>query len=273
VTLPYPHISPVILRLGPIAIRWYGVMYAVGYIVGIELARLRTRRGLWTLGPKDIDALVGYLLAGMFAGARLTYVFLYDWPTYRARPLEIFAVWNGGLSFHGAAFGMAVACAVFAVRRQYPWLMITDGLAVCAPPGLFAGRLGNFINGELYGRPTTVAWAMRFPADPAHLARHPSQLYEAIGEGLVLGLFLWWLQARLGARMTADGKRRDGYLSAAFVLGYSAIRFVVEFTRQPDAQLGLIVGPFSMGQLLSALMALAGLALLLAARRRGYAAR
>ena len=267
-TIPYPQIPPVLFRLGPIAVRWYGLMYVVGYLVGIQLARIRTRRGLWTLTFGDIDALVGYLFAGMFVGARLTYVFVYDWPAYRAHPLDIFAVWHGGLSFHGATFGMAVAAAIFAHRRRVATLMVWDGMAVCAPPGLFAGRLGNFINGELYGRPTAVPWAMVFPTDPSRMARHPSQLYEALGEGIVLGLALWWLQARL-TRAAGDGRRlRDGYLSAAFLVGYALVRFLVEFTRQPDAQLGFVVGPFSMGQLLSVLTGVAGLLVILVARRR-----
>src|SRR5207248_1233764 len=117
-------------------------------------------RGLWTLTPADVDSLVGFLLVGMFIGARLTYVLVYDWPEYRTHPLEMFAVWRGGLSFHGAAIGMGVACVAFARRHRVPWLMVTDGLAVCAPPGLFFGRIGNFINAELFGRPATVPWAM-----------------------------------------------------------------------------------------------------------------
>jgi phosphatidylglycerol:prolipoprotein diacylglycerol transferase len=265
--IPFPRISPVAISIGPLAVRWYGLMYVLGYVAGSSLAKLRSRRGLWTLTIADVDALVGYLLAGMFLGARLVYVLVYDWPNYRAHPLEIIAVWHGGLSFHGAAAGMALACVAFAWRHRVPWLMVTDGLAVCAPPGLLFGRLGNFINGELYGRPTTVPWAMVFPTDPARQPRHPSQIYEALGEGIVLGAALWSLQRLLARRGAATGVFHDGYLSAAFLIGYGIIRFLVEFTRQPDAQLGLIVGPLSMGQLLSILMIAAGGALGVVARR------
>ena len=245
-------------------------MYVGGYLIGIRLARIRTRLGLWTITFTELDALVGYLVVGMIVGARLTYIFVYDWPTYRAHPLESLAIWHGGLSFHGAAAGMALASVLFARRRHIPTLMVWDGLAVCAPPGLFAGRLGNFINAELYGRPTSVPWAMVFPTDPRGLPRHPSQLYEAFGEGLVLGVVLWWLQHRLIAD-TEDGRAvRDGYLGAAFLVGYGIVRFLVEFTRQPDAQLGLVLGPFSMGQLLSAITVLAGGVLAIVARARPF---
>lgn len=257
-TIPYPRISPVLFHIGPFAVRWYGLMYLVGYVIGVRLARIRTRLCLWTLTVADIDALVGYLVVGMLVGARLTYIFVYDWPTYRSHPLESFAIWHGGLSFHGAAIGMALASALFARRRGFPTLMVWDGLAVCAPPGLFAGRLGNFINAELYGRPTSVSWAMVFPTDPRGLPRHPSQLYEAFGEGLVLGAVLWWLQRRASTGSDQSRDLRDGYLAAAFLAGYGIVRFLVEFTRQPDAQLGLVLGPFSMGQLLSTVTVVAG---------------
>lgn len=267
-TIPYPRISPILFHVGPLAVRWYGLMYVLGYLMGVKLGRIRTRLGLWTLSVTDIDALVGYLFVGMFVGARLTYIFVYDWPTYRANPLESFAVWHGGLSFHGAAAGMALASALFARRRRAPILMVWDGLAVCAPPGLFAGRLGNFINAELYGRPTSVPWAMVFPTDPRGLPRHPSQLYEALGEGVVLGLALWWLQRRLIAEPSLGGAIHDGYLAAAFLIGYGVVRFLVEFTRQPDAQLGLLLGPFSMGQILSTVTVLAGVVLAIVSRRQ-----
>ena len=163
---------------------------------------------------------------------------------------------------------MAVACAIFARRRRIPWLMVTDGLAVCATPGLFFGRLGNFINGELYGRPTDLPWAMVFPSDPLGVPRHPSQLYQALTEGIVLGLALLWLQSRLARRAAATGVMGDGYLTAAFLIGYGVLRFLVEFSRQPDAQLGFILGPLSMGQLLCILMILAGVVTLVVVRRR-----
>ena len=271
-SIPYPRISPVIFKVGPLAVRWYGVMYLVAYLVGTELAKLRTRRGLWTLTTAEVDTLVMYLLAGMFLGARITYVFVYDWAAYRQHPLEMFAVWEGGLSFHGAAVGMALACALFARIRRVSWLMVADGVAFCAPQGLFFGRLGNFINGELYGRPTHVPWAMVFPSDPQALPRHPSQLYEALGEGLLLGMLLWWLQSKVARRAAAGAGIQDGTLSAAFLAGYGVVRFLIEFTRQPDAQLGFVLGPFSMGQLLSSAMIVAGVVLFVVSRRRAVRA-
>jgi phosphatidylglycerol:prolipoprotein diacylglycerol transferase len=242
-------------------------MYLLGYLVGAAIAKRRSRRDLWTLDEPAVDALIGYLVLGMLIGARLIYVLVYDWPAYRADPLRIFAVWEGGLSFHGAALGMATACLIFARRRRVPWRMVTDGLAVCATPGLFFGRIGNFINAELYGRPTNVAWAMMFPTDPLHVPRHPSQLYQALTEGVVLGLLLFWLQSRLARRAAAAGIIRDGYLSAAFLVGYGVLRFFVEFTRQPDSQLGFVLGPLSMGQLLCLLMIAAGIAMAIGTRR------
>ena len=266
--IPYPSISPVAFRIGPIAIRWYGIMYLIGYVVGGVLAKWRSRRGLWTLDAAAVDSLIGYLVIGMLVGARLVYVLVYDWATYRVQPLRVFAIWQGGLSFHGAALGMAVACAIFAWRRRVPWLMVTDGLAVCATPGLFFGRIGNFINAELYGRPTNAPWAMVFPTDPLGVPRHPSQLYQALTEGVVLGLALLWLQSRIAREAAATGAIRDGYLSAAFLIGYGVLRFFVEFTRQPDAQLGFVLGSLSMGQLLCTLMIVAGVAIFAFARAR-----
>ena len=268
-TIPYPRIPPDIVRLGPLALRWYGVMYIVGYVVGIGIAKRRVRRGLVSFDERIIDALVGYLVVGMLVGARLVYVFVYDPAHYAADPLDALAVWHGGLSFHGAVLGMTIACLVFARRKQVPFWMIADTLALAGTPGLFFGRIGNFINGELYGRPADVPWAMVFPTDPRHIPRHPSQLYEAICEGIVLFLVLRFVEWR-GVR---DGWYRPGQLAGVFLLGYGIIRFALEFTREPDSQLGLIVGPFSMGQLLSSAMVIIGLALLLSRQPRGHSAK
>jgi phosphatidylglycerol:prolipoprotein diacylglycerol transferase len=194
------------------------------------------------------------LLVGMLVGARLVYVLVYDRAEYAAHPLEAFAVWRGGLSFHGAVLGMVTACAIFARRRHIPFWTVADTLALAGTPGLFFGRLGNFINAELYGRPTSVPWAMVFPTDPSHLPRHPSQLYEAFCEGILLFLALRLLE-RAALR---GGWYRPGLLAGAFLIGYGVLRFLIEFTRQPDVQLGLVLGPFSMGQVLCALMIVAG---------------
>lgn len=253
-TIPYPRISPDIFRIGPLAVRWYGMMYLVGYVVGVRVARGRVDRGIVPFDARAIDALVGYLVIGMLVGARLVYVLLYDRPHFAAQPLDIIAIWHGGLSFHGAVIGMVTACYAFARRHQVPFAAVADTLALAGTPGLFFGRLGNFINAELYGRPTDVAWAMIFPTDPLHVPRHPSQLYEAVCEGIVLFLVLRALERRALAR----GWYRPGLLAGAFLVGYGVLRFAIEFTRMPDAQLGFILGPLSMGQLLCIIMVAAG---------------
>lgn len=263
-TLPFPRISPVAIQIGPLAVRWYGLMYAAGYTLGFVLARHRIRTGRTALTTSALDSLIGYLVLGMLIGARLTYVLVYDFSAYSRHPLQILAIWHGGLSFHGAIAGMAVACAWFAHRRGISVLVITDLVSLCGAPGLFFGRLGNFINAELYGRPTTVPWAMIFPTDPLHVPRHPSQLYEALGEGLILGLLLW-LSDRAARKR---GVYRPGLDTALFLIGYGVIRFFIEFTRQPDAQLGLVLGPFSMGQLLCVMIIIAGAALFAITRSR-----
>jgi len=233
-------------------------MYIVGYVVGIGIARRRVRRGVVPFDERAVDSLVGYLVVGMLVGARLVYVFLYGRAEYAAHPLDAFAIWHGGLSFHGAVLGMLAACALFARRNQIPFWTIADTLALAGTPGLFFGRLGNFINAELYGRPSNVPWAMVFPTDPLRVPRHPSQLYEAVGEGILLFLILRVVERTALRR----GWYRPGLLSAVFLLGYGVVRFSLEFTRQPDAQLGFVFGAFSMGQLLSSIMIAAGLILL-----------
>jgi phosphatidylglycerol---prolipoprotein diacylglyceryl transferase len=262
VQIPYPQIPPDIVRIGPFRIRWYGVMYLVGYIVGVALARRRVAKGRSALTMVDIDRLVGYAVVGMLIGARLVYMFVYDRAELMADPAEIIRVWHGGLSFHGAILGMTVASVLFARRVGVPWLAVTDTIAVCGAPGLFFGRMGNFVNAELYGRVSHLPWAMIFPTDPSHLPRHPSQLYEAIGEGILVAAIVWWVDVR----SHAQDRYRPGILTGVFLIAYGVVRFCIEFTRQPDPQLGFVLGPFSMGQLLCAGMIVLGVALLLALR-------
>ena len=257
-TIPYPRISPVLFHVGPIAVRWYGVMYLLGYLVGYRIVRARIRHGTVSLTERDLDVLIGYLMAGMLAGARLLYAVVYEPGHYLRDPVEFVRIWHGGLSFHGALIGMTTACVVFARVHHVPFWGVADTLALAGTPGLLFGRIGNFINGELYGRVTTVPWAMVFPADAQQLPRHPSQLYEAIAEGLILFLVLRALEHRGLAR----GGYRPGMLAAVFLLGYGILRFLLEFTRQPDAQLGLVLGPFSVGQLLCVAMVVTGVVLL-----------
>jgi phosphatidylglycerol:prolipoprotein diacylglycerol transferase len=267
--IPYPRIPPTIVSVGPLAIRWYSMMYVVGYFVGYRLVLKRIESGRSSLTRADLDNLIWYLVVGMLVGARLIYVTVYGRGEYAAHPLEVVALWQGGLSFHGAILGMTVAIILFARRYRFPVLAITDVVALCGTPGLFFGRMGNFINGELYGRPTTVPWAMIFPSDPLHVPRHPSQLYEAFAEGVILSALLWWVDGFARKR----GYDRPGLITALFLVGYAVIRFSLEFTRAPDAQLGLVVGPLSMGQLLSLIMLLVGVGLLgLIGLRRGRSA-
>jgi phosphatidylglycerol:prolipoprotein diacylglycerol transferase len=261
-TIPYPHIPPVIFSIGAFSVRWYGVMYAVGYTLGYRLARTRTAQAFAAIDVVTLDRFVAYLVIGMLVGARLVYATVYDRPQFARDPLEILRVWHGGLSFHGAVLGMTTATIVFARRHRMSKLRLLDLLALAGTPGLFFGRLGNFINGELFGRATSVPWAMIFPTDPRQLPRHPSQLYEALAEGVVLSLILW----ALARRSLSRGWYWPGLLSGAFLIGYGLFRFLLEFTREPDAQLGFVLGPFSMGQLLSIGMPILGCALLVYTR-------
>jgi len=239
-------------------------MYVVGYVLGYRLVLRRVASGRSTITRSELDSLLWYLVAGMLVGARVVYVLVYGRAEYAAHPLEAFAVWQGGLSFHGAILGMATATALFARRYRFPILELTDLVALCGTPGLFFGRIGNFINGELYGRPTSVPWAMIFPADPRHVPRHPSQLYEAFAEGIVLSIVLW----SIDRWAYGHGWYRRGLTTGVFLIGYAIIRFSLEFTREPDAQLGLVLGPFSMGQLLSLIMFACGIVLLGAIYRK-----
>lgn len=256
--IPYPRIPPTIVSVGPLALRWYSLMYVVGYVLGYRLVLKRIESGRSNLTRADLDNLIWYLVVGMLLGARVVYVIVYGRGEYTAHPLDVFAVWQGGLSFHGAVLGMAAAIILFARRYRFPFLTVTDLVALCGTPGLFFGRIGNFINGELYGRPTTVPWAMIFPSDRLHTPRHPSQLYEAFAEGVLLAALLWWADSYARSR----GYKRPGLITGLFLVGYAIARFCLEFTREPDAQLGLVIGALSMGQLLSMIMFAAGAALL-----------
>jgi phosphatidylglycerol---prolipoprotein diacylglyceryl transferase len=263
-TIPYPHIPPDILHLGALRIRWYGVMYVVGYALGYQIIKRRVARGMVRLTRSELDGLIGYLVIGMLVGARLMYAVVYEPGHFLGDPLELFAIWHGGLSFHGALIGIAVAAILFVQVHGVAFWRLADTLAVAGTPGLFFGRLGNFINGELYGRVTRVPWAMVFPSDPQQVPRHPSELYEAVAEGLVLFLVLLAFEHRA----TAERWYRPGLVTGAFLCGYGTFRFLLEFTRQPDPQLSFVLGPFTMGQLLSAAMVTAGLAVLLVRVRR-----
>ncbi len=261
--LVYPHIDPVLVRIGPFAIRWYALAYLAGLLFGWwALRRMVGPAGL-RARPEQVDDFLLLATLGVVIGGRLGYVFFYYPSLYLADPVEILRLWDGGMSFHGGLLGVVAAMIVWTRRVGVPFFAFADLVATVAPVGLFLGRLANFINGELWGRPSDVPWAMVFPRDPLGLPRHPSQLYEAALEGVLLFVvlqFLFWKRPAV--------RRRRGMLSGLFLAGYGILRFLVEFFRQPDSFLGFVLGPFSMGQLLSSVMILAGLAIVLRARRR-----
>lgn len=246
--LPYPQIDPVIVNLGPIQLRWYSLMYVIGLMAVYYFFRYASRKGTLKLNEPEIETVMLYGLIGMILGARLTYVFVYNFDHYIQHPEEILATWKGGLSFHGAITGIAVSMLIFAKRYHKSFLNITDHMVTMAPVGLGFGRIGNFINGELWGRVTDAPIGMIFP-DAGPFPRHPSQLYESLFEGWILLAIMWLFYRK---------QPRTGVISAFFLIFYGTFRFFIEFFREPDSQLGTILGPFSMGQVLCGIMWLCG---------------
>lgn len=256
--LVHPQFDPVALQLGPLAVRWYGLMYliAFGLVWALGRRRIGTRRdSVWT--TKDLEDALFYGILGTIVGGRLGYVFFYKFGEYIGEPWRIFFVWEGGMAFHGGMIGVIFAMWLFARSRKQDWLRITDFIAPLVPLGLAAGRLGNFINAELWGRPSDVPWAMIFP-NVDRLPRHPSQLYEFGLEGLALFALLWWFSAR---------PRPRGAVSGLFLIGYGVFRFAVEFTREPDSFLGLLALGLTMGQWLSLPMVALGVYMMVWAYR------
>jgi len=247
-------IDPVIFHLGPLQVRWYGLMYVCGFLFGGYLMKVLARRGWSKLSENLIDPFITWNLVGMFFGARLTYVFIYNWDYYSTHLSEILSVWQGGLSYHGAIIGFCVAQYFFSKKHKIAYTHLTDISATAGAVGVFFGRMGNFINGELYGHVTTMPWGFVFPGG-GPFPRHPSQLYEGILEGIVLALILWWSKDRVKFR---------GIQTGIYFIGYGVFRFIVEFFREPDVQLGYFFGGvITMGQILCFLMTLAGLAIIL----------
>lgn len=261
--LPFPTIDPVAVAIGPIAIRWYALAYLAGFVLGwrycLGLARATPGRP----SAEDFDDFLTWAVVGVILGGRLGYVLFYNLSYYAGNPLEALAVWHGGMSFHGGLTGVIVAILLFCWRRGLSPFAFGDLIAAAAPIGLFFGRIANFINGELYGRAAPdVAWAMVFPRDPLQVPRHPSQLYEAFLEGLVLFAVLAVLVRRPAVRA------RPGLVAGLFFIGYGLSRIAAEFFREPDAQLGFLWGGATMGQLLSIPMVLFGIWLAARARPR-----
>lgn len=249
--LTFPNIDPIALSLGPLVIRWYALAYLAGLLIGWRYCvRLAARMPWKNVTEKHLDDLLLWVMIGVILGGRVGYVIFYQSAHYLDNPLDIFKVWNGGMSFHGGFLGVLVASYAYAVKHKIAFFDITDILACATPIGLFFGRVANFINGELYGRPSEFFLAMVFPNSDG-LPRHPSQLYEAFLEGICLFLILYFASKKF--ELT-----KCGMLSGLFLIGYGSFRFVVEFVREPDAQLGFVVSSLSMGQLLCLPMILAG---------------
>jgi len=280
--LVHPQFNPVAVSIGPfdvaghvigpLAIHWYGITYMVAFAAFFFLAARRAmlpwfaREG-WT--RRDVEDLLFLGVLGVVLGGRLGFVLFYDLPRYLANPLDILKVWQGGMSFHGGMLGVALAMAFFARSRGRPWLQVMDLVSPCVPIGLASGRIGNFINGELWGRPAdpSLPWAMIFPQEnvPVPVPRHPSQIYQFLGEGLLLFVLLWWFGSK---------ERRRGEVTGAFVFGYGVLRFGAEWFRSPDKDLAWLVTStgLSMGQWLCVPMIVGGAGLWYWARRRGAAA-
>ena len=246
--MPFPYIDPVFLSIGPLQFRWYGLMYVLAFAATYFIIRSETVRRNLPLTKDDAADLVFQGALGVVLGGRLGYILFYKLAFYLSHPLQVFAVWEGGMSFHGGFLGVITAFLLFARRKGIPFFTLIDIAAICAPVGLGLGRIGNFINGELYGRQTDLPWGIIFPGGGG-VPRHPSQLYEALLEGLLLFLIVRGVSRRTSV---------TGVTGWTFVAGYGLFRFLVEFARQPDDHLGFIVSFLSMGQLLSLPMFLLG---------------
>jgi len=245
----YPKIDPVLIKFGPLAVRWYGLMYIFGFVSSYLLVVHQIKKRALKIERTQVDDLYFYLILGLIIGARLGYVCFYNLSFYIENPLEVFVLWHGGMSFHGGLIGTFIAGYIVVRRKGIDFLTMLDIITPTVPLGLFFGRLGNFINGELFGKPSDMPWAMVFPQG-GNIPRHPSQLYEAFFEGLVLFIVLWLYKER---------KKREGDVFALFLMLYGAFRFFCEFFREPDSQVGYILGIVTMGQILSGSMLFAGL--------------
>lgn len=267
--LQFPPLNPVALQLGPLdvaghtlgplRVHWYGVMYGLGFLLTYFIVKAQVKRRGIVMPEGDVADFIMTLIMGVILGGRLGYILFYNLKDYLAHPLEILAVWHGGMSFHGGLIGTIVAGWYYCRKHKLKFLEMADIVMVAVPLGLGLGRLGNFINGELWGRPTDLPWGMVFPTAGDGLPRHPSQLYEFGLEGIVLFLLLFFMSTR---------RPKPGVLLGTFLIGYGVIRFGIEFLRNPDPQLGFVIGNLSMGQLLSVPMVLVGAGLIAWVLRR-----
>ncbi len=259
--LHFPNFDPIALRLGPLAIHWYGLMYLVGFGSAWLLGRWRIQHHKTRLTMRDLEDLIFYGVLGVVLGGRLGYVLFYKPDYYLAHPLEVAYLWEGGMSFHGGLLGVLAMMMWLAHSRNYKFLEVGDFVAPLIPLALAAGRLGNFINGELWGRPSDLPWAMIFPQSGDGIARHPSQIYQLCLEGLTLFAVVWWF---------SNKPRPTGQVSAVFLMGYGVFRFMAEFAREPDNFLGLLAANLTMGQWLSLPMIGAGIILFFASANQRF---
>ena len=247
--IPFPEINPVAIEIGPLKVHWYGLMYLLAFALVWILGRYRIKKGMIDLTLQRFEDLIFYGVLGVIVGGRLGYILFYQPSFYLSHPLEIFSIWDGGMSFHGGLIGVLLAMYLFGQKEGKTFFEVADFIAPLVPLGLASGRLGNFINGELWGRPADVPWAMIFPG-AGNIPRHPSQLYQMLLEGILLFIILWIFSGK---------KRPVGQVSAVFLMGYGVFRFIAEYTREPDSYLGFLALGFSMGQWLSIPMILAGI--------------
>lgn len=257
----HPQFDPIALSIGPLAIHWYGIMYLLGFLAGQYLGIWRAGRDAWRNFTTDqVKDLLFYIVLGIIIGGRLGYVFFYHFDLFLDNPLYLFKINQGGMSFHGGFLGVAAAVILFARRHKKSIFTVGDFVAPLVPPGILFGRFGNFLNGELWGRPTDVSWGMIFPQAGDAIVRHPSQLYQMAGEGLLLFILLWWFSQKPRPRMA---------VSAAFMIGYGVLRTAAEFFRQPDAHIGYLLGGYlTQGMLLSVPMVLIGITMIVFAYKR-----
>jgi len=247
--IKFPDINPTIVKIGMFEIRWYGLFYIIGFLIAYIFVKKSFARRNIKLKKDDYENLLFNLMLGVIIGGRLGYIVFYNIEYYITHPLQILAVWQGGMSFHGGAIGLLIFGYLFARKHKYNFYELADPVAPFASLALFLGRIGNFINGELWGRPSDVPWAMIFPADPEKLPRHPSQLYEAFLEGILLFTITYIIFRK---------NKRPGVVFWSWIGLYGVFRTMVEFVRQPDPQLGHLIGFMTMGQILSTIMIIAG---------------
>ena len=257
--IPYPQFDPVLVQLGPLQVRWYGLMYILGFAIGYLILKFRAKETHMDVDKNTLMDFAFYLFVGVLVGGRVGYILFYNPVYFATHPAEVFALWQGGMSFHGGLIGTLVAGFIFCWQQRIDYYRLADAVIPAVPIGLLLGRLGNFINGELWGRPTDVPWAMVFPADPTALPRHPSQLYEAIMEGVILFVILWVMRRF---------RLPDGVMFWTFICGYGLARLIGELFREPDAHLSFIMPNITAGMILSLPMFLVGLVMIIV-RMRG----